>query len=119
MLIVDDDSDLREVLKDIFLIKGYDVETAGNGPEAFAAVKKKYFDIALIDLIMEGPNGLDILKKIRELNQDISCFMMTAYPSDDNIKQANVEGVCEIFKKPFDVDVLENIFEAEISKKKK
>lgn len=119
ILIVDDDNDLREVLKDIFLIKGYRVEAKSNGLDAIEVVKREHFDIALIDLIMEGINGVETLEKIQQLNQDISCFIMTAYPSDDNIKKVNFSGALQIFKKPFDIDRVDEIFEEEIAKKSK
>ena len=120
MLIVDDDKDICRTLKDIFGTKGYDPEVAYGGVKAAELVKKKAFDIALIDLVMEEPNGVETLTMIRRLRPDTLLFVITAYPSERRlIKDALTNGVLKVFKKPLDIEKMIEIFDEEIAKKNK
>jgi DNA-binding NtrC family response regulator len=119
ILIVDDDKDICRTLKDIFGTKGYDPEAAYDCLKAAELAKKKAFDIALIDLIMEEPDGICALTEIRRLRPDTLCFMITAYPGDRRIKEALANGALRVFKKPLNIEEMIKIFDEEIAKKNK
>lgn len=119
MLILDDDKDICRTLKDIFGTKGYDPEVAYGGLKAIELAKKKAFDIALLDLVMEKPDGIDALTEIRQLRPDTLCFMITAYPSDRRVKEAMANGALKVFKKPLNIEELVEIFDDEIARKSK
>lgn len=117
ILIIDDDKDSRRTLKDIFGTKGYDPEIAYDGNRAAEIVKNKAFDIALIDLVMEEPDGVDTLIILRRLSPDTLCFIITAYPSDRRIKEAMANGALRVFKKPLNIEEMLEIFDEEIARK--
>ena len=117
MLILDDDKDICRTLKDIFGTKGYDPEVAYGGLKTIELAKKKAFDIALLDLVMEEPDGIDALTEIRRLRPDTLCFMITAYPSDRRIKEALANGALRVFKKPLDIEEMVKILDEEIAKR--
>lgn len=119
MLIIDDDKDICRTLKDIFGTKGYDPEVAYGSLKAIELAKKKAFDIALIDLVMEEPEGVGTLTMIRQLRPDTLCFMITAYPNDRQIKEALANGVLRVFKKPLDIEEMVKILDEEIARKGK
>lgn len=119
MLILDDDKDICRTLKDIFGTKGYAPEVAYDGLKAIELAKKKAFDISLIDLVMEKPDGVGTLTMIRQLRPDALCFMITAYPNDRRIKEALANGALRVFKKPLDIEEMVKIFDDETARKSK
>ena len=119
MLVIDDDKDLCRILKDIFGAKGYEVEAVYNGFVAVELAKKKKFDIVLIDLVMDGKNGIEAMEEIQKLDPDTSCFMMTAYPNDPLFEEGKTNGDLVIFKKPLDFEGLPEIFDKKIAENKK
>ena len=68
LLIVDDDTNLLSVLKNIFADEGYEVEVCSNGLEAIQRYQEQPFDLVITDIMMPGASGLDVLKSLRELS---------------------------------------------------
>jgi len=66
ILVVDDEEDIRTLIKDLLQDEGYKVETVNDGKEALAALKKKKFDLALLDFFMPGMSGRRVAERIRE-----------------------------------------------------
>lgn len=65
ILIVDDDTSIRDSLKEFLSLLGYNVECAGNAEEAMASIRMVSYDVIITDYIMPGMNGLELVKKIR------------------------------------------------------
>lgn len=79
ILVVDDEADVRSMLKELLSSAGYEVTTAKDGKDALDKLKKKKFDLALLDFFMPGMSGRELLEKIRadkEL-QDLKCAFLT------------------------------------------
>jgi two-component system response regulator (stage 0 sporulation protein F) len=106
LLIVDDQAGIRMLLMEVFGAEGYETFQAANGKEALALVREQMPDLVLLDMKIPGMDGLEILKKIKEINRDIKVIMMTAYGELDIIKQATDLGALMHFTKPFDIDEL-------------
>ena len=117
ILIVDDDPDMCLTLKGVFEQKGYDVSVASSGVAAINFVEKKAYTIVLADLIMDKINGADLIGKIKDIRPDISSYVMTAYMREDLLKQAMQKGCKRVFTKPFDIDEMLEVFEAEVEEK--
>ena len=106
VLIVDDDTLARQVLKEILSKKGFITIAAGSCQEAFQAAVKEHLDAALIDLNLPDGNGLDILSAFKEKHPDIVCFIMTGFASMENAVNSLKNGADDFFVKPL---VLEEV----------
>jgi len=89
---------------EVFSSEGYDTFQAANGKLALELVVNESPDLVLLDMKIPGMDGLEILKRIKELNTDIKVIMMTAYGELDMIKEATDLGALMHFTKPFDID---------------
>lgn len=104
LLIVDDQIGIRILLLEVFATEGYETFQAANGRTALEIVRNHAPDLVLLDMKIPGMDGLEILKKIKEMNRDIKVIMMTAYGELDMIKEAMDLGALSHFTKPFDID---------------
>ncbi|MDA8442323.1 MAG: response regulator [Peptococcaceae bacterium] len=109
ILVVDDQMGVRRLLYEAFKEEGYEVEMAASGLEAIETVKKSIPSIILMDMKMPGMNGLEALKEIKKLDQEIAVIMMTAYGELEIVAQAMKLGVKEYITKPFDLNELKQL----------
>jgi len=79
ILIIDDDFSIREFYKTFFMENGFDVITAEDGIVGLEYFKEQRPDIILLDISMPEKNGLDVLREIREIDEEIPVFLLTAY----------------------------------------
>jgi len=107
ILIVDDEAAMRQSLHDWLMEDDYDVGMAANGEDAVAMVQEKNWDVILLDMKMPGMDGLETLKKLKEINTEAEILMMTAYATIDTAVQAMKEGAFNYLVKPFDPDEVE------------
>ena len=101
VLVVDDDRSLREACVTFFQVEGYDVTGVGSGLTALDLVRRKKFDIALLDLYMTEVRGMEILRAILAANKDTLVVMMTGNPSVDSNLEALRTGAWDYILKPF------------------
>lgn len=106
ILVVDDEENARTMLKYFFTSKGYMVEARESGDEALNAIKANAFDVALVDIMMPGMDGITLTKKIKELSEEIPIIIMTAHPDRDLILSALKIGVFDFKQKPLDLEEL-------------
>ena len=106
MLIVDDDPDMAETLSDILNDMGYDVAIAENGYRAIEMTRQNKYDVALMDIMMPGINGVETFKEVKQISPQTRVIMMTAYSVEDLLREALKEGACGIIYKPIDIDKL-------------
>jgi len=99
ILIVDDEKNFRELLRAILKKRGYKADCAQNGLEAVRAMKSQEYDIVITDLMMDGMNGMDLIKYIKENNIKSRCIIITAYGSIENAVEAIKEGAFSYFIK--------------------
>jgi DNA-binding NtrC family response regulator len=107
ILVVDDESLMREALNDWLREDGYEVGLAASGDEAIAKAKEKTWQVVLLDLKMPGMDGLETLRRLKEVSPDSEIIMMTAYATIDTAVQAMKEGAFDYLVKPFDPDEIE------------
>jgi two-component system response regulator HydG len=104
VLIVDDDEGMNKSMSLVLKRKGYDVETANNGPDAIEKVRFQPFDIIFMDIKMPVMDGVEAFEKIRMIRPDAVVMMMTAYAVEDLIQKALHEGAYGIIYKPLDIE---------------
>jgi DNA-binding NtrC family response regulator len=101
ILIVDDEHSLRESCASLLTSEGFPVTVCGKGDEAVRIVKRRRFDILLIDLYMTQASGLEIMKEALETHPDSLVIMMTGNPSVESSVTALREGAWDYLPKPF------------------
>lgn len=112
ILIVDDDVGLSETLSDILEEKGYRVVVAQDGPTAIEEAKKQRFDLALIDIVIPGLNGIEVLRKIKALDPQVKAVVITGQLSlteTESLSKAWDAGVDGILYKPLDIEAIMEI----------
>ncbi|MCG0314629.1 MAG: response regulator [Calditerricola sp.] len=115
VLIVDDQYGIRVLLNELHEQEGYTIQLAANGKQAIEIVERQVPDLVILDMKIPGMNGLEILKKIKKIDNRIKVIMMTAYGELDMIKEATALGVLAHFTKPFDIDELRNTVRAQLA----
>ena len=109
ILIVEDEDIEREALRDWLTDDGYQVETAGEGEEALAAITEQDFGIVILDLKLPGKDGIEVLREAKEKRPKLKGVIITAYPSVETAVAATKEGAIDYLPKPFDLNHLERI----------
>ena len=101
ILIVDDERTLRESCASVLQMDGYNVTLIGRGEEALDTVKRRKFDVILVDLYMSQTSGMDILRSALEFNRDTIVVVMTGNPSVTSSIEALRAGAWDYLPKPF------------------
>ncbi|GAA0320192.1 sporulation initiation phosphotransferase Spo0F [Bacillus carboniphilus] len=104
ILIVDDQFGIRILLNEVFNKEGYQTFQAANGVQALEIVKSHSPDLVLLDMKIPGMDGIEILKRMKVIDEDIRVIIMTAYGELDLIQEAKDLGALTHFAKPFDID---------------
>ncbi|OMI09055.1 two-component system response regulator [Bacillus swezeyi] len=104
ILIVDDQYGIRVLLNEVFNKEGYKTFQAANGIQALDIVKKQRPDLVLLDMKIPGMDGIEILKRMKVIDEEIRVIIMTAYGELDMIQESKELGALTHFAKPFDID---------------
>ncbi len=107
ILVVDDEPDFCEVLRDFLGSKGYEVAIALSGEEALPAYMQEKPDVVVLDIQMPGMDGLETLRELKALDQGANVIMVTVIEDDEIAKRAMAEGAFDYITKPVDRDYLE------------
>ncbi|MDO8536116.1 MAG: response regulator [Candidatus Omnitrophota bacterium] len=103
ILIVDDEPDFLEVMRTRLEANDYEVTTAANGEEALSYVKNSKPDAVLLDVLMPGVDGLEVLKRIRKMDENLPVYIITAFSTDERFKAANKLGASGFIVKTDDL----------------
>jgi two-component system response regulator RegA len=104
LLLVDDDATFRTVLAEAFEKRGYAVRAAHDVPSGLAAVADDPPEYAVIDLKMPGPSGLELVQKLKQLDENTRIVMLTGYASIATAVEAIKLGATHYLAKPADAD---------------
>jgi len=107
-MVIDDEPSVLESFKMILKIKDYEVETFPDGPSALQNLTKGKFDIAFIDYKLPVMDGLEVLRRIKEIDPEVEVVIVTAYATDASHANAITLGALEYLRKPF---LMEEIYE--------
>ena len=111
ILITDDEKIVRESLLHWFEEDGYIVEAAASGEDALSNFEKGKYDLVLTDMKMPGLSGLELLKKIKEIDENCIVILITAYASVPSAIKALKDGAYDYVTKPIDPDELAHLVE--------
>ncbi len=110
ILIVDDDPNIRRFITESLRLRGYEVESFAAAEEALQELEKHHFDLALLDILLPGTNGLQLCRKLKSLpkTKHLPVIMMTAfYKQTEHINDARDEyGATDYLLKPFPLQTL-------------
>ncbi|MEK6732755.1 MAG: response regulator [Candidatus Omnitrophota bacterium] len=110
ILVVDDELVICNMLKKFLAIKGYEVSTVLSGEEAIKKVKEEKLHFVLLDIRMPGMDGIEVLKRIKEINKNIPVVVMISAVNDNAIATKCIEmGAVDYITKPLGLEYLENV----------
>ncbi len=101
ILIVDDEKDMRDSLKDLLELDGYSVDTSDSGFSALEMYKHSPYDIVLSDIMMPKMDGIELLRKLKDIDPNVSVILITGYSSIQGAIEAIKLGAEDYFTKPF------------------
>jgi len=107
ILVVDDEIHIVRLLQKYLVPKEYEVFTATDGPEAIQKVKDIRPHVVLLDIIMPGMGGIEVLKEIKKIDPKIAVIMVTAVIDEELAKRAMQLGADDYITKPIDFNYLE------------
>ena len=106
ILLVEDDHNFGSILKEYLMLNDYEVILTKNGIEGFEKFKKNDFDLCILDVMMPYKDGFTLAKEIRELNDNIPIFFLTAKHLKEDVLKGFKIGADDYLTKPFDSDIL-------------
>lgn len=104
VLLVDDDSDLRELFTEALRERGYHAEAVGNAEEALERLSMEAFDVVACDMVMPGMNGIEMMKRIRHSCPGVLLIMITGDGAIETASKAIEAGAFGYMTKPFRFD---------------
>ncbi|MCH8041305.1 MAG: response regulator [Nitrospinae bacterium] len=104
VLLVDDDEGIRDALAEFLNTLEFSVVTAENGEEALSKFSKGGFEIVLADLMMPKLDGMGLLNRIREVDEDVIFLMITGHPSIGTAVESINRGADDYITKPFHLE---------------
>jgi DNA-binding NtrC family response regulator len=117
VLVVDDDADVGELMREALGRWGYDVALASNGRDAVELISHQIFDAALVDIWMPEMDGLQVLDEIKRHDPAIEVVMMTGNPMVETAVQALKSGAYDYLIKPLNLDEMQHLMQQVLEKR--
>src|SRR6266516_5824501 len=109
LLIVDDELSVRDSLGKWFREEGYEIGTAENAGEALTRMAENKWELALLDIKMRGTDGIELQRRLHEMDPDLIVIMMTGYASVETAVTALKNGAYDYVSKPLDPDEIAHL----------
>ena len=106
ILVVDDNVELQNLVRTALEHKGYDVLTSDDAVQGLELIATGGIDVALIDVMMPGMDGLTMLSRLRERNENLPVIIMTALNTPETAISALRDQACDLLSKPFEIQQL-------------
>lgn len=116
VLVVDDKKIIGDLFDFTLGYSGHDITVVDNAAAAMDAVKNKEFDIAFIDIVMPGKDGVSILQEIKAVVPKLPVVMMSGYSVEEKRKKAKDLGAITCLKKPFEMEDVQRVIKVAIGK---
>src|SRR3990172_582787 len=117
ILVIDDEAVIRDGCTKILKKEGWNVDTVENGRDGIELIKNKFFDILLLDLMMPGINGMEVLQEIKSQSPSIYTIVITGYATIETAVEAMKIGAFDYIAKPFTPDQLRLVVKKALSNK--
>jgi len=109
LLVVDDEKIVNDSLGKWFREEGYDIGTAESAREALTRMSERRWDVALVDIKMPGTDGIELQRRLHEIDPELIVIIMTGYASVETAVQALKNGAYDYVTKPFDPDDIAHV----------
>jgi DNA-binding response OmpR family regulator len=109
LLVVDDEEQITAVLEEHFRACGYAVDVAHNGSDALRMAVVRRPDTVLLDITMPGPDGSEVLSRLRAVDPTVSVVMLTGNGDEELARKLLRAGALDYVRKPFDLHLLEQV----------
>ncbi|MDH3875806.1 MAG: response regulator, partial [Desulfobacteraceae bacterium] len=106
ILVVDDEKVIRNGCREVLTQEGYEAILAENGELGLKMIEKAHYDVILLDLMMPGLSGFEVLSHVKTLHPDTSIIVITGYATIENSIEAMRKGAFDFIPKPFSPDQL-------------
>ena len=106
ILVVDDHSAMRTTLSDILQDEGYEVQSASSGEEAVDVFQDGHFDAVLMDVRMQGINGVEAFRRMKSVCESVKVILMSAFSVEALQEESMEEGAVAFLPKPLDMENL-------------
>lgn len=103
MLVIEDDENGRKKLTRILQKEGYSVSSAADGEEGIRRFEENKVDVILVDLKMPKKNGIEVLREVKRMTEDVETIVVTGYGDEETAIQAMREGAVNYLRKPIDI----------------
>jgi len=114
LIVIDDEKGVRELLYDILLSKGYEVDIVDSGEEGLRRISESFYNVAILDVRLQDMTGIEVMERIDEISPDTEVIIMTAYASVDTAIKAIKGRVYDYIAKPFKAEKLLDALEGAI-----
>ena len=118
VLIVDDEKNIRLTLRETLKTFDLNVDAAVNGEEALNMAAQQTYDLVLLDIRMPGMDGIEVLRRLRELSQHTAVILLTAHGTVETAVEAMKLGAVDFLQKPFAPQEIRDIVEKALGRKK-
>jgi DNA-binding NtrC family response regulator len=115
VLAVDDEQNIRRLIRNEFTLEGFDVTTAKSGEEGLALIQKKQFDVILLDIKLPKMSGIEVLRKVKKTPSAVEVIMITGYGDVQSAVDSLKLGARDYVTKPFKLDDLLTIVRKAVS----
>ena len=119
ILIIEDDEEMRALLRDSLVEEGFEFDSVGDGSEAIRKLVKEPFDLVITDIRMPGLTGLDILPGIKKLQPETCVIVITAFGSEEVRRKCFDRGATAYLEKPINMSRLKTLIQEMVSTKEK
>jgi DNA-binding NtrC family response regulator len=109
LLVVDDELSVRDSLGKWFREEGYEIGTAESASDALTRMAENKWDLALLDIKMRGTDGIELQRRLHEMDPDLIVIMMTGYASVETAVTALKNGAYDYVSKPLDPDEIAHL----------
>ncbi|MBW1667140.1 MAG: response regulator [Deltaproteobacteria bacterium] len=106
IILVDDEKEFAETLAERLRTRGYDVATAFSGEQAIAKLKEYNYDVAIVDVLMPGVDGIEVLKEIKKIKPLTEVVMLTGHGTVETAIQGMKLGAYDYLMKPCEMNTL-------------
>ena len=102
ILVVDDEESIRTVLRLDLEKQNYRTDEAGSGKQTLEILEKNHYDLMITDLMMDGMDGLELMREIKKIKPELMAIILTGYASLDSAVEAMRLGASDYLRKPYD-----------------
>jgi len=106
LLFIDDEQTFLKYLAKRLVLDGFTVKTTFSGEEGVEAASKEDFDVAVVDLQMPGIDGIEVQKRLKDLQPYLPCIVLTGHGSVENALESGKYNAFKFLSKPVDMDTL-------------